>query len=64
MSKQARRPACYKQDAIDEKKEGRINLKELGLVPEEQEAQGGQVFVKALKNMAARFRPDSQDQVN
>ena len=45
-------------------KEGRINLKELGLVPEEQEDQGGQVFVKALKNMAARFRPDSQGQAN
>jgi len=45
-------------------KEGRINLKELGLVPEEQADQGGQVFVKALKNMAARFRPESQSQVN
>ena len=45
-------------------KEGRINLEELGLLPEEQEDQGGQVFVRALKNMAARFRPETQGQVD
>ena len=43
-------------------KEGRINLEELGLVPEEeQEDQGGQIFVKALKNFSARFRPDARE---
>jgi predicted PurR-regulated permease PerM len=44
-------------------KEGRINLEELGLVPDdEEESQDGQVFVRALKNISARFRRESQEQ--
>ena len=39
--------------------DGRIDLKELGLVPQEnQEDQGmGEMFLTALKNVSARFRP-------
>jgi len=41
-------------------KEGRINLQDLGLVPEDdQEDQGGQIFLNALKNVSARFRRDT-----
>ena len=44
-------------------KEGRINLEELGLVSEEeQQDQGGQIFVKALKNFSARIRPQSNEE--
>jgi predicted PurR-regulated permease PerM len=44
-------------------KEGRINLAELGLVPQDdQEERGGEMFVNALKNISARFRRESQDQ--
>jgi len=44
-------------------KEGRINLQDLGLVPEDdQEDQGGQIFLNALKNVAARFRPEARAQ--
>jgi predicted PurR-regulated permease PerM len=44
-------------------KEGRINLQELGLVPDEdQEDQGGLIFMNALKNISARFRRESQNQ--
>jgi predicted PurR-regulated permease PerM len=45
-------------------KEGRINLEELGLVSkEDQEDQGGQVFVNALKKISERFWRVTQDQV-
>lgn len=45
-------------------KKGRINLEELGLVPQEdQEERGGEMFVNALKNISARFRRESQDKV-
>jgi len=44
-------------------KEGRINLQDLGLVPEDdQEDQGGQIFLNALKNVSARFRPEARAQ--
>jgi len=44
-------------------KEGRINLQDLGLVPEDdQEDNGGQIFLNALKNVAARFRPEARAQ--
>lgn len=46
-------------------REGRINLEELGLVSEEeQENQGGQIFINALKNISARFRRESQDKTD
>jgi predicted PurR-regulated permease PerM len=46
-------------------REGRINLEELGLIPEkEQETQDSRIFVKALKNISARFRQESSEQTN
>ena len=46
-------------------REGRINLEELGLIPEkEQETQDSRIFVKALKNISARFRRESSEQTN
>jgi hypothetical protein len=46
-------------------KEGRINLEELGLLPEEDpNEQSGQIFVNALKNVSARFRRESQNQTD
>lgn len=44
-------------------KEGRINLQDLGLVREDdQEDQGGQIFLNALKNFSARFQREARDQ--
>lgn len=44
-------------------KDGRIDLEELGLVPQDdKEEQGSKIFVNALKNLAARFRSESPDQ--
>ena len=46
-------------------KEGRIDLEELGLIPEkEQETQDSRIFVAALKNISARFRRESSEQTN
>jgi len=46
-------------------KEGRINLEELGLLPEEDpNEQNGKIFVKALKNVSARFGRESQNQTD
>jgi hypothetical protein len=46
-------------------KDGRINLEELGLLPEEDpNEQSGQIFVNALKNVSARFRRESQNQTD
>jgi hypothetical protein len=44
-------------------KQGRINLEELGLMSKVgQETQGGQTFLKAFKNISARFRWEARDQ--
>ena len=49
-------------EALEE--EGRIDLAALGLVPEEdQEGSGGEILMTALKNVAARFRPETQTSV-
>ena len=49
-------------EALEE--DGRIDLAALGLVPDEdQERAGGEMVMTALKNVAARFRPEAQTSV-